>query len=221
MRAARLVTMLLLLQARGRMSGQDLAEALEVSVRTVYRDVEALSGGGVPIYAERGANGGFRLLEGYRLQLETLTAAEASALPFLALPDVAAAFGVEEARASAALKFEQALPPPHRELAEATTKLVHVDVAPSAADGRALPWLQALLSAARSERTVEVTTNERDGSVALDPLGVVYRDGWHAVGLVEGEPVALRVGAIRRVTGTHRRFQRPEGFDLRAWWRDR
>ncbi|MCA9848883.1 MAG: HTH domain-containing protein, partial [Dehalococcoidia bacterium] len=77
MRAARLITLLLLLQSRGRMSGRELADALEVSVRTVYRDIEALSGGGVPVYAERGASGGFRLMEGYRVQLETLTAAEA------------------------------------------------------------------------------------------------------------------------------------------------
>ena len=221
MRAARLVTMLLLLQARGRMSGQALADVLEVSVRTVYRDVEALSGGGVPIYSERGANGGFRLLEGYRLQLETLTAAEASALPFLALPEVAAALGAEEARTSAALKFEQALPPPHRELAEATTALVHVDLAPAAEDEHALPWLRAFLSAASNQRTVEVTTDESDGPIIFNPLGVVFRDRWHAVGLVEGKPVALPLPAIRRVTGTPRRFERPEGFDLRAWWRSR
>lgn len=221
MRAARLITMLLLLQAHGRMSGQALADALEVSVRTIYRDIEALSGGGVPVYAERGVNGGFRLMEGYRLELETLTAAEASALPFLALADIATALGIEDARASAALKFEQALPPPHRELAAATAALVHVDLAPPTEDGRALLQLRALVSAARNQRTVEVTRDDQDSVLAFDPLGVVHRDGWHAIGLVEGQPIALSLATITGVSGTPRRFHRPPGFDLRSWWRDR
>ncbi|MGE3960204.1 MAG: helix-turn-helix transcriptional regulator [Dehalococcoidia bacterium] len=215
MRAARLITLLLLLQSRGRMSGRELADALEVSVRTVYRDIEALNGGGVPIYADRGAGGGFRLLEGYRVQLETLTAAEASALPFVGLPDVAGALGLAEASASAALKLERALPAPHRELVDEAASLVHVDLR-SARDAADDTLLRATVSAARARRVLEIVTT--DGVTEFAPLGVVYRDGWYAVGLVRGKPTSLPLAWLRGVRGTSRRFERP-AFDLGAWWR--
>ena len=215
MRAARLITLLLLLQSRGHMSGRELADALEVSVRTVYRDIEALSGGGVPVYAERGASGGFRLMEGYRVQLETLTAAEASALPFLALPDVARALGVEEARASASLKVERALPAPHRELAQEAAGLVHVDLA---ADDAAAAKLRAVVSAARSRRVVELDTP--DGTRTFEPLGVVHRGGWHAIVRADGEIVAVPLELVSAIHGTAHRFERG-AFDLDAWWRGR
>lgn len=224
MRAARLVTILLMLQDRGRVTAGELARALEVSVRTVHRDLEALSAGGVPIYAERGAAGGFRLLEGYRPRLGGFTSDEIEALWMLGDPPLARALGVEAARASAALKLIEALPEPQRAHARAAAARIFVTEPPERAPDIPGAWLRGLADAAATGRVVRLTrpSGNGDATAELEPLGLV-RSGldWHAVGRVDGAVTAVPLAGVTALESTGRRFVPDGSFDLGAWWRQR
>ncbi len=127
MKSSRLLSIVLLLQTRGRVPAAELAERLEVSARTVYRDVEALSAAGVPVYAERGRHGGIALLPGFRTDVTGMTADEARALFILAAQGAHAALGLDDALRSALRKVMAALPAPHRPAAELAGRRILVD----------------------------------------------------------------------------------------------
>src|SRR5690625_4836774 len=155
MRASRLVSLVLLLQNRGRMTAAELAAALEVSERTVYRDAEALSGAGVPLYADRGAGGGYRLVDGYRTRLTGLTGGEAEAVALAGLPDAAAEVGWGAEMAAAELKLLAALPEELAERADRVRSRFHLDAPGWWRAPEDTPHLSAVAAAVWEQRTVD------------------------------------------------------------------
>ena len=220
MRASRLVNLLLLLQSRGHQTSAQLADELEVSVRTVYRDVEALAQAGVPIYAERGPAGGVRLVDGYRTRLTGLTTDEAEALFLSGLPGPAAELGLGTVVTAARLKVLAALPPELRARATRIQARFHLDAPGWFKQSEPLPCLELLASAVWEAREVEVTyrRDERVERRGLAPLGLVLKGGiWYLVAISKGEPRTFRVSRVdEAVLGEP--FERPPDFDLAAFW---
>ncbi|MDQ3448178.1 MAG: WYL domain-containing protein, partial [Chloroflexota bacterium] len=203
MRASRLVNLLLLLQTRGGMTAGQLAGQLEVSVRTVYRDVEALSQAGVPVYAERGPHGGVRLVDGYRTRLTGLNEDEAQALFLSGLPGPAAELGLGTVVAAARLKVLAALPPELRARASRLTQRFHLDAPGWFRPAEPVPHLEALAAAVWEARRVSVAYRRPDQTVErpLEPLGIVLKAGiWYLVAAAEGQIRSYRVSRVEEVT---------------------
>ena len=223
MRASRLVQLLLLLQTNGKMTASRLAGELEVSVRTIYRDIEALSGAGVPIYAEAGPGGGVRLVDGYRTRLTGLTAEEAEALALSGLPGAASELGLGTVLAAAQLKVDAALPPELRSRAVRMRERFHLDAPGWFAREEPVPHLAVLSRSVWDEQRVEIRYKKRDGEVKrlLDPLGLVLKAGvWYLVAL-SGRTRSLRTFRVSRVVSVKlldEACQRPDDFDLAAHW---
>jgi predicted DNA-binding transcriptional regulator YafY len=221
MRASRLVSLLLLLQTRGQMTAGELARELEVSVRTVHRDVEALSESGVPIYAERGPHGGIRLVDGYRTRLTGLTADEAEALFISGLPGPAAELGLGTVVAAARLKVLAALPTELRARATRLVERFHLDAAGWFQPGEAVPHLADLSEAVWESQRIEIDYERGDNRVTrtLGPLGLVLKAGvWYLIAAAEDQVRTYRVSRVRAVRPLEERFVRPEDFDLAAFW---
>ncbi len=221
MRASRLVNLLLLLQTRGGMTAAELAAELEVSVRTVHRDVEALSASGVPIYAERGPHGGVRLVDGYRTRLTGMTADEAEALFLSGLPGPAAELGLGTVVAAARLKVLAALPPELRARASRLVERFHLDAAAWFRAGEPVPHLPALSEAVWSMRRLRISYERGDVTVErlLEPLGLVLKAGvWYIVAVSEGQVRTYRASRVTAAEPLDERFERPADFDLAAFW---
>ncbi|RKE17832.1 YafY family protein [Streptomyces sp. TLI_171] len=221
MRADRLLALLLLLQNRGRMTAAELATELEVSVRTVHRDVEALGAAGVPVLAERGPTGGYRLMDGYRTRLTGLTAGEAGALFFAGLPGPARELGLGTLLATAELKVRAALP---AELAESTRQLqerFHLDPASWFHDPDPVPLLTAVARAVWEQQVLDVHYRRWRGEVQreLRPLGMVLKAGiWYLAASADDQVRTYRVSRLLSAEPTGAHFERPPGFDLAAHW---
>lgn len=232
MRASRLLSALLLLQTRGRMSARALAEELDVSIRTVYRDMSALSAAGVPLYAEDGPDGGYQLVAGFRTQLTGLTEDEARALFLTGLPGPAADLGLGALLAAAELKLAAALPPALRESANRVRDRFHFDAPRWYSQGDATPHLGAVADALWQQRRIRAHYRRwqapTDVTRVLDPLGLVLKAGvWYLVAAAEprGEaddrtPRTYRVNQILDLTLLDDRFERPPTFDLASYWAD-
>jgi predicted DNA-binding transcriptional regulator YafY len=224
-RASRLLSILLLLHTRGRVSAQQLADELEVSLRTVYRDIEALGAAGIPVYATRGRAGGFQLLDGYRTRLTGLTADEAEALFLTGLPGAAADLGLGSVLAATQLKLLAALPPPLRERAARIRETFYLDAPGWLRETDAPPFLATLAEAAWSTCRVAVRYERSNRAVVervLEPLGLVLKAGtWYLVARACDGPQAPRTYRVSRVLGAallDETFERPDGFVLERHW---
>lgn len=229
MRASRLVQLLLLLQANGRMTAAQLAERLEVSVRTIYRDLEALSGAGVPVYAEPGPGGGCQLVDGYRTRLTGLTADEAQAMALSGLPGAAAELGLGTVLAAAQVKVDAAMPPELRGRAVRMRERFHLDAPGWFKQPEAVPHLATLARGVWEERAVEVryvrwdheAGEQRASERVLEPLGLVLKAGvWYLVANVGGHEAhrTYRVSRVAEARLRDEHFHRPLDFDLSAAW---
>lgn len=205
------------------MTARELAAELEVSERTIYRDVDALSASGVPIYAERGPLGGVRLVEGYRTRLTGMTAEEAEALFLSGLPGPAAQLGLGTVVAAAQLKLLAALPTELRARASRLVERFHLDAATWFHPGETVEHLPLIAQAVWDSRRVEMAYDRGDRIVerTVDPLGLVLKGGtWYFVGMVDGQVRTYRASRVARLELRADAFERPAGFDLAAFWSD-
>jgi predicted DNA-binding transcriptional regulator YafY len=218
-----LVSLLLLLQTKGRMTAQALADELEVSVRTIYRDVESLHAAGVPLYGDAGPSGGYQLLDGYRTRLTGLTEQEAESLFLAGLPGPAAELGLGDAVSAAQLKLMAALPSPMRDRAAHMAQRFHLDAPAWYYDPERSPFLEVVADAVWRSRVLEIDylrwqAPERVTKV-LRPLGLVLKAGrWYLVAQGSSRISTYRVSQIQAVSVLDESFERPEGFDLAAHW---
>jgi predicted DNA-binding transcriptional regulator YafY len=223
MRASRLLSVLLLLQTRGRMTARQLADELEVSVRTVYRDVESLSAAGVPVYGDPGHDGGYRLLDGFRTRLTGLTRDEAEALSLAGLPGPAADLGLGTVLATAQLKLTAALPEELRDRTGEVRQRFHLDPSGWYAEADPTPHLAAVTDAVWRQRRIRVRyrrwTAPQEVTRTLDPYGLVLKSGrWYLVAARPAGVRTYRVSQILRIQVLQDRFERPSDFDLAAHW---
>ncbi|MCF1645994.1 helix-turn-helix transcriptional regulator [Streptomyces indiaensis] len=215
MRADRLLSLLLLLQNRGRMTAPELAAELEVSVRTVYRDVEALGAAGVPVCADRGPEGGYRLVDGYRTRLTGLTDAEAGSLFLAGMPGPARDLGLGAVLASAQLKVQAALPAELSGQARRVQERFHLDAPAWFREADPVPCLEAVAAAVWERRVLRLHYRRWRGEIHREvrPLGLVLKGGiWYLVALAEEAVRTYRVSRVLSVAETGELFDRPAGF---------
>jgi predicted DNA-binding transcriptional regulator YafY len=223
MRASRLVSLLLLLQARERMTAQELAEALEVSVRTVYRDVDSLSAAGVPVYGEPGHRGGYRLLAGYRTRLTGLTATEAESLFLTGLPSAAAELGLGAAVTTAQLKLMAALPAELRDRAGRIADRFLLDAPSWYRDADDTPHLATIANATWNQHPVRIRylrwASPHEVIRTVAPHGLVLKAGrWYLVARRDEAWRTYRVSRILEAEVLDGTFHRPDDFDLAGHW---
>ncbi len=224
-RADRLLSLLMLLQTRGRMTAQDLASKLEVSERTIYRDIAALGIAGVPVYAERGPGGGCELLESYRTTLTGLTLQEARALFMLNIPAPLDQLGVTQELKAALLKLSAALPASRRGEEERSRQRIHLDSSWWFQAEEAVPCLPAIQQALWQDHKLHLTYRADFGTQVhqvVAPYGLVAKSSvWYLVYThPSGDVRALQVSRITEAAILEETFDRPPDFDLAAFWKE-
>lgn len=225
MRADRLLSLLMLIQSRGQMTAQELADELEVSERTIYRDITALSASGVPIYASRGPGGGVRLIDEYRTTLTGLTPDETRALFMMSIPAPLMQLGMGEKFKGALLKLSASLPERQRADESRTRQRILLDSSWWFQAEQQVPCLQTIQQALWQDRRLRIkvrweffnTEFEQDA----EPYGLVAKANiCYLVYGCGGTPKVRRVSEIVEAELTPEGFTRPPEFELEAFWRE-
>jgi predicted DNA-binding transcriptional regulator YafY len=223
MRADRLLSLLMLLQSRGKMKACELAEHLEVSERTVYRDMDALSAAGVPVYGEAGPQGGFALLDAYQTRLTGLTDEELRVLFMLNIPQPLVDLGLSLKFQQALLKLSAALPQSRREVEDAFRLRFHLDSTPWEQNPEPLPHLQQVYQAVRQDRRLLIRYQPMFNVTLEDwvePYGLVAKGGeWFLVSFAHEKLSVLRVANLLDARLGEETFSRPLAFNIAEFWK--
>jgi predicted DNA-binding transcriptional regulator YafY len=224
MRADRLISIMMHLQRKGRMTARELAQLLEVSERTIYRDIDALSAAGVPIYADAGHSGGFSLPRDYRTQVDGLTTPEIHALFLQMNEQPFKQLGIGQSLNSALLKIFNTLTERHRVDAEWIQQRVFLDRDGWQRNREQVAFMQAVQQSVWEQRQAVIVYTDRLGRKAegtLDSYGLVLKAGmWFVVGRAWEDTRAFRVARFESFRLTDRSFERPPQFRLESFWRE-
>ena len=224
MRADRLLSLLLTLQTEGKVKAKELARRQGVSPRTIYRDLDALTAAGVPVYAEPGPTGGVALMDGYKTQLTGLNRAELQTLFFGKPPALLQDLGLSNVADAALLKLLASLPVTSRPKASSARQHLYIDTTGWAKSKDAVPLLPGLYEAVQQEQRVTLHYARPDKgnetvTRLVDPLGLVARGStWYLIAAVEGELRTYRVSRIEQLEVVNEACRRPDGFDLATYW---
>ena len=221
MRADRLISIVLLLQVHGRLAARVLAERLEVSERTVLRDMDALAAAGVPVIADRGSAGGWRLIDGYQTKLTGLTTAEIQTLFFAQPRQLLDGLGLGKAAEAAWLKLRTALPAASQQQADRARRSILIDPRGwrESESVSTLPVLLDALWRGRRVRFLYESTQSGAGERLVDPLGLVARGSvWYLVATKDDRPRTYRVSRIREATLDEQDSRSSDDFELAAYW---
>jgi predicted DNA-binding transcriptional regulator YafY len=223
MRADRLISLMMLLQTRGQMTAEVLAKELSVSKRTIYRDIDALSGAGVPIYADGGPGGGYALIDSYRTSLNGLNQEEIRSLFLLITPGPLSELGISQSLNTAILKLTSALPDRHYDQPDFVRRRFHLDSGGWFQSAERVPHLGTLQEAVWSDRQIQIFCRRRpDGEVKrrlISPLGLVAKSNiWYLVADTEKGRRVYRVSRVEGVEWTSNYFTREPSLDLVDFW---
>jgi len=224
MRADRLLKLMLLLKSRGKMTASSLAEELEVSTRTILRDIDALSFSGVPIYAEGGHGGGISLDENYRVKLNGLKEVEVQALIVSSNASLLADIGLEDAAEQSLLKLLSALPTLYEQSAQQFQNRIYIDPVAWWHSEQSLTYLNVLQDAVYGDRMIEIDYQRHDGSYltrTVQAYGLVAKASvWYLIAAHDEQFRSYRVSRVKRVNVAQGTFIRDDKFNLVAYWQE-
>ncbi|WP_044642813.1 helix-turn-helix transcriptional regulator [Risungbinella massiliensis] len=224
MRGDRLISILLLLQSQGKMTAKELSEKLEVSERTIYRDMEALSGTGIPVFADRGKNGGWSLVEGYRTNLTGLKELEIRALFISPSAQLLDDLGMTKTSEEARNKLIASFPSIYRKNSNDVWNRIHIDTSTWRKRKEKIVTFEVLKNAIWKENKLKVQYQRADGKMderVVKPLGLVAKGSrWYFIASKENDEVrTYRASRIKSAEPIHDTFKRPKDFDLAEFWR--